>query len=80
MVQNILINNLNYVGAIWAIRFGYDNFGWPNFVDVGRKIREVGANTIGLVESDTYRPFNGTFFFIHCFHYPFLLQRQFLSN
>lgn len=46
-------------GAIWAIRFGYDNFGWPNFFDVARKIKEVGANTIGLVETDIYRPING---------------------
>ena len=44
---------------IWAIRFGYYNFGWVNFADVADKIKEVGANTIGLVESDSMRPFNG---------------------
>lgn len=44
---------------IWAIRFGYNNFGWVNFPDVANKIKEIGANTIGLVESDSMRPFNG---------------------
>lgn len=44
---------------IWAIRFGYNNFGWPNFKDVANKIREVRANVVGLVESDTLRPFTG---------------------
>jgi len=46
-------------GMIWAIRFGYNNFGWPNFKDVANKIREVRANVVGLVESDTLRPFTG---------------------
>eukprot|EP01126_Amoeba_proteus_P036592 TRINITY_DN3736_c0_g1_i20.p1 TRINITY_DN3736_c0_g1~~TRINITY_DN3736_c0_g1_i20.p1 ORF type:complete len:636 (+),score=110.02 TRINITY_DN3736_c0_g1_i20:266-2173(+) len=46
-------------GMIWAIRFGYNNFGSVNFVDVAEKIKEVGANTIGLVESDALRPFTG---------------------
>jgi len=56
---NGVIPTNDITGMIWAIRFGYNNFGWPNFYDVARKIREVGANTIGLVETDTYRPFNG---------------------
>jgi len=42
----------------WAIRFGYDNFGCPNFKDVEAKIKEAKANTILLVETDTTRPFN----------------------
>jgi len=45
-------------GMAWAIRFGYDNFGFPNFKDVMNKIKEVKANTILLVETDTMRPFN----------------------
>jgi len=46
-------------GMIWAIRFGYNNFGWPNFKDVARKIKEVKSNLVGLVETDTLRPFTG---------------------
>eukprot|EP01125_Pyxidicula_operculata_P001656 TRINITY_DN11494_c0_g1_i1.p1 TRINITY_DN11494_c0_g1~~TRINITY_DN11494_c0_g1_i1.p1 ORF type:complete len:669 (-),score=171.48 TRINITY_DN11494_c0_g1_i1:157-2163(-) len=46
-------------GMAWAIRFGYDNFGWANFYDVEAKIKEVRANTIALVETDITRPFNG---------------------
>jgi len=46
-------------GMAWAIRFGYDNLGWTNFVDVENYIRDVGANVIGLVETDITRPFNG---------------------
>lgn len=56
---------------VWAIRFGYNNDGWPNFEDVGKvkseshygsykqKIQELGANVVSLVETDTMRPFNG---------------------
>eukprot|EP01128_Nolandella_sp_AFSM9_P001353 TRINITY_DN1147_c0_g1_i1.p1 TRINITY_DN1147_c0_g1~~TRINITY_DN1147_c0_g1_i1.p1 ORF type:complete len:673 (-),score=139.06 TRINITY_DN1147_c0_g1_i1:162-2135(-) len=46
-------------GAVWAIRFGYNNFGWPNFRRVRDKLIESKANVIGLVETDTTRPFNG---------------------
>jgi len=42
----------------WAIRFGYDNNGFPNFKDVESEIKKVRANTILLVETDTARPFN----------------------
>jgi endonuclease/exonuclease/phosphatase family metal-dependent hydrolase len=45
-------------GMAWAIRFGYNNRGWPNHVDVTELIKNSGANTIGLVETDTARPFN----------------------
>jgi len=45
-------------GMAWAIRFGYDNNGFPNFKDVEKEIKQVRANTILLVETDTTRPFN----------------------
>jgi len=45
-------------GMAWAIRFGYDNHGFPNFKDVEKEIKDVKANTILLVETDTTRPFN----------------------
>eukprot|EP01126_Amoeba_proteus_P029655 TRINITY_DN2928_c0_g2_i14.p1 TRINITY_DN2928_c0_g2~~TRINITY_DN2928_c0_g2_i14.p1 ORF type:complete len:431 (-),score=77.53 TRINITY_DN2928_c0_g2_i14:118-1410(-) len=44
---------------VWAVRFGYNNFGWPNFEDVGKQIQTLQANVISLVETDTMRPFNG---------------------
>jgi len=44
---------------IWAIRFGYDNNGWHNIKNVVKKIGEIQANVIGMVETDTTRLFNG---------------------
>lgn len=46
-------------GMAWAVRFGYDNLGWTNFKDVENYILNVGANVVGLVETDITRPFNG---------------------
>ena len=45
-------------GMIWAVHFGYDNFGANNFEMVERVIRETDANVVGLLESDLARSFN----------------------
>lgn len=42
---------------IWAVHFGYDNFGRNSFEDIEHIIRSNNVNVIGLLESDLTRPF-----------------------
>ena len=42
---------------IWAVHFGYDNFGRNSFDEIERTIVENKVNVIGLLESDLTRPF-----------------------
>eukprot|EP01105_Mastigella_eilhardi_P002414 TRINITY_DN1299_c0_g1_i1.p2 TRINITY_DN1299_c0_g1~~TRINITY_DN1299_c0_g1_i1.p2 ORF type:complete len:319 (-),score=71.25 TRINITY_DN1299_c0_g1_i1:39-995(-) len=43
---------------IWAVHFGYDNYGQNNFHDLARKIRDANVQVVGLLETDLARPFN----------------------
>lgn len=45
-------------GMVWAVHFGYDNFGRNSFEDIERIIRDANVNVVGLLESDLARPFN----------------------
>jgi hypothetical protein len=42
---------------IWAVHFGYDNFGRNSFDQIEAIIRSNKVNVIGLLESDLTRPF-----------------------
>ncbi len=42
---------------IWAVHFGYDNFGRNSFDEIEYVIRKNNVNVIGLLESDLTRPF-----------------------
>ncbi len=42
---------------IWAVHFGYDNFGRSSFDAIERVIRDNNVNVVGLLESDLSRPF-----------------------
>eukprot|EP01121_Diplochlamys_sp_Union-15-3_P004478 TRINITY_DN14671_c0_g1_i1.p1 TRINITY_DN14671_c0_g1~~TRINITY_DN14671_c0_g1_i1.p1 ORF type:complete len:569 (-),score=54.17 TRINITY_DN14671_c0_g1_i1:70-1776(-) len=46
-------------GMMWAIHFGYDNFGQDSFELIAQSIRNTGANVVGLVETDVARPCMG---------------------
>lgn len=45
--------------AVWAVHFGYDNFGRNSFDRIVSRLRESRANIVGLVETDLARIFNG---------------------
>jgi hypothetical protein len=45
--------------AVWAVHFGYDNFGQNSFDRIITRLSETSANVIGLVETDLARIFNG---------------------
>ncbi len=42
---------------IWAVHFGYDNFGRSSLESIEEVIRSNNVNVIGLLESDLSRPF-----------------------
>eukprot|EP01120_Amphizonella_sp_Union-15-10_P010257 TRINITY_DN4083_c0_g1_i1.p1 TRINITY_DN4083_c0_g1~~TRINITY_DN4083_c0_g1_i1.p1 ORF type:complete len:671 (-),score=101.94 TRINITY_DN4083_c0_g1_i1:45-1937(-) len=44
---------------MWAVHFGYDNGGWNSFDSMSNFIKNSKANIIGLVETDTARPYMG---------------------
>jgi len=44
---------------VWAVHFGYDNYGRTNIPALAQTIKESGANVVGLVESDCSRTWIG---------------------
>jgi len=57
--------NPTYIRTLmWAIHFGYDNFGWISADAMTKVIKDSGANVIGLVETDCSRSFLGNRDFI----------------
>lgn len=55
---------------IWAVHFGYDNFGRNSFDEIERIVRSNNVNVVGLLESDLTRVFTDNWDVVH-----FLSQR-----
>eukprot|EP01119_Soliformovum_irregulare_P015095 TRINITY_DN4202_c0_g1_i1.p1 TRINITY_DN4202_c0_g1~~TRINITY_DN4202_c0_g1_i1.p1 ORF type:complete len:850 (+),score=258.44 TRINITY_DN4202_c0_g1_i1:113-2662(+) len=45
----------NIKTLVWAIHFGYDNYGGTNIPDLGRVMKENNVNIVGMVETDASR-------------------------